>query len=99
MIIPINQDNAGGFLSGLRNLKENTSQSIEVIGDLSKMIINAADWITTTLLNPIIILTFIDKMSIVIIIGLIILKIMGFDKLEKWITLSILAKVIAMVLL
>ena len=99
MIPFINQDNAGGFLTGFKTMKENTTQAIEVIGDLSKMIINAIDWTTTILFNPVIILTFIDKMSIVIILSLIILKIMGFDKLEKWILLSILIKVIAMVLL
>ena len=37
------------------------------------MIINAIDWMSTILFNPIIILTFIDKLTIVIIISLIIL--------------------------
>lgn len=83
----------------LRTLKEGTVESIEVIGTLSKMVINAVDWVGTILFNPVMILTFIDKMSLVIIVSLIILKVLGFDNLEKWILLGILAKVIAMVLL
>ena len=63
------------------------------------MIIGAIDWISTILFNPIVALTFIDQMAIVIIISLIILKILGFDNLEKWILLTILLKVVAMVLI
>ena len=61
------------------------------------MIINAIDWVSTILFNPIIVLTFIDKLTIVIIISLIVLKMLGFNNLEKWILLSILVKVVAMV--
>lgn len=83
----------------LSSLKEGTVEAIETIGKLSKMIINAVDWMSTILFNPIIALTFIDQMAIVIIISLIVLKILGFDNLEKWILLSILSKVVAMVLI
>lgn len=110
MIIPLNQSNAGDMLlsiprkiaevpNKLNTLKEGTVEAIEVIGKLSKMIIGAIDWISTILFNPIVALTFIDKMAIVIIISLIILKILGFDNLEKWILLTILLKVVAMVLI
>ena len=78
-------------------LKEGTIEAIETIGTLSKMIIGAIDWISTILFNPIIILTFIDKLTIVIIISLIVLKMLGFHKLEKWILLSTLIKVVSMV--
>lgn len=109
-MIPINQNNAKEFLldipkkiseipNQLNSLKENTADAIETIGVLSKMIINAIDWMSTILFNPIIVLTFIDKLTIVIIISLIVLKMLGFNNLEKWILLSILIKVVAMVLM
>ena len=78
-------------------LKEGTLEAIDTIGILSRMILNTIDWISTILFNPIIILTFIDKLTIVIIISLIVLKMLGFHKLEKWILLSILIKVVSMV--
>ena len=83
--------------SQINSLKEGTIEAIETIGTLSKMIINAIDWVSTILFNPIIVLTFIDKLTIVIIISLIVLKMLGFNNLEKWILLSILVKVVAMV--
>lgn len=97
MIRPIDQDSAGGLIKTIVSIKEGTAQAIEVIGEVSKMILNVVDWTVTILFNPIVILTFIDKMSIVIIISLLVLKMLGFDKLEKWILLSILLKVIAMI--
>lgn len=83
--------------SQINSLREGTIEAIETIGTLSKMIINAIDWVSTILFNPIIVLTFIDKLTIVIIISLIVLKMLGFNNLEKWILLSILVKVVAMV--
>ena len=83
--------------SQINSLKEGTIEAIETIGSLSKMIINAIDWVSTILFNPIIVLTFIDKLTIVIIISLIVLKMLGFNNLEKWILLSVLVKVVAMV--
>lgn len=83
--------------SQINSLREGTIEDIETIGTLSKMIINAIDWVSTVLFNPIIVLTFIDKLTIVIIISLIVLKMLGFNNLEKWILLSILVKVVAMV--
>ena len=81
----------------INSLKEGTVEAIEAIGTLSRMITNTIDWMSTILFNPIIILTFIDKLTIVIIISLIVLKMLGFHKLEKWILLSTLIKVISMV--
>lgn len=83
--------------SQINSLREGTIEAIETIGTLSKMIINAIDWVSTILFNPIIVLTFIDKLTIVMIISLIVLKMLGFNNLEKWILLSILVKVVAMV--
>lgn len=83
--------------SQINSLREGTIEAIETIGTLSKMMINAIDWVSTILFNPIIVLTFIDKLTIVIIISLIVLKMLGFNNLEKWILLSILVKVVAMV--
>ena len=107
-MILINQNSVGESLlnipkkiselpSQINSLREGTVEAIETIGTLSKMIINAIDWVSTILFNPIIILTFIDKLTIVIIISLIVLKMLGFNNLEKWILLSILVKVVAMV--
>lgn len=99
-MIPLNQDSAGNFLTRIpqtiMGIKEGTEKSIEAIGNLSQMIINAIDWVKVVI-NPIVILTFIDKMTIVIVLSLILLKVMGFKDLEKWILLSILIKVIAMI--
>ena len=83
--------------SQINSLREGTVEAIETIGTLSKMVINAIDWVSTILFNPIIVLTFIDKLTIVIIISLIVLKMLGFNNLEKWILLSVLVKVVAMV--
>lgn len=83
--------------SQINSLREGTIEAIETIGTLSKMIINAIDWVSTVLFNPIIVLTFIDKLTIVIIISLVVLKMLGFHNLEKWILLSTLIKVISMV--
>ena len=107
-MILINQNSIGESLlnipkkiselpSQINSLREGTVEAIETIGTLSKMIINAIDWVSTILFNPIIILTFIDKLTIVIIISLIVLKMLGFSNLEKWILLSTLIKVVSMV--
>ena len=107
-MILINQSNIGESIlnipkkiseipSQISLLKEGTVEAIESIGALSKIIINAIDWMSTILFNPIITLTFIDKLTIVIIISLIVLKMLGFHNLEKWILLSTLIKVVSMV--
>lgn len=81
----------------VNSLREGTIEAIETIGNLSKIIVSAIDWMSTILFNPIIILTFIDKLTIVIIISLVVLKMLGFHNLEKWILLSTLIKVVSMV--
>ena len=107
-MILINQNSVGESLlnipkkiselpSQINSLREGTVEAIETIGTLSKMVINAIDWVSTILFNPIIVLTFIDKLTIVIIISLIVLKMLGFHNLEKWILLSTLVKVVSMV--
>ena len=83
--------------SQINSLREGTIEAIETIATLSKIIINAIDWVSTILFNPIIVLTCRDKLTIVIISSLIALKMLGFNNLEKWILLSILVKVVAMV--
>lgn len=84
--------------SKISDFKDGTVEAIEMIGKLSKMIINAIDYVGTAILNPEIMLTFIDEMTIVIVISLVVLKMMGFKRLEKWVMLSILIKVVASVL-
>jgi hypothetical protein len=78
------------------NLKEGTQDAIATIATLSEMIIEGISWVKV-IFTPKFILNFIDKMSIVVILSLIILKMIGFEDLEKWIILSILLKVIAVV--
>ena len=81
-------------LNNISNLKDNVVESINIIADLSKMIIKSVDWFTTTVMNPIIAITFIDKLSIVVIMTLLILKMLGFNNLEKWIWLFVLVKIV-----
>ena len=106
----INQDNAFSFISNISNnvtdfrnkvitIKEGTQDALEVISQFCKIIITGEDWIKTILLNPVIILTAVDKLSIIVITVLILLKILGFGDLEKWILLTILIKVVAMILI
>lgn len=101
-MMPLNQDSAGNFITRLpqtiMNIKEGTQQSIEAIGNLSTMILNAIDWVKV-IFNKAVIFTFIDQMTIVVVLALIVLKIIGFKDLEKWILLAILIKVIVMVLI
>ena len=49
-------------------------------------------------INPDVMICFVDKMSVVIIIAMLILKHLGFENLEKWIWLNILLKVVVMCL-
>lgn len=108
-MIPLNQNNAGGlinkaagkvidFKDKMVTLKEGTETSIEVISTLCKKFLEAIDFTTTILFNPDVMISFIDKMSIVIIIAMLILKYLGFENLEKWIWLTILLKVVVMCL-
>ena len=108
-MIPLNQNNAGGlinkaagkvidFKDKIVTLKEGTETSIEVISTLCKKILEAIDFTTTILFNPDVMICFVDKMSIVIIIAMLILKYLGFENLEKWIWLTILLKVVVMCL-
>ena len=108
MMIPaIDQGNAGSFLEnigsnvtdfvdGVKGFKDGTVEAIENIGDLCKIILNAVDWFLTVVKNPIIILTFADQMSIVVIITLLVLKFLGFEDLEKWMWVIIISQVVAM---
>lgn len=111
MMIPaIDQGNAGTFLEGIGNIKDNvtgivdgvkgfkesTSIAIENIGKFCEIIINIGDWFMTVVKNPIIILTTIDKLSIVVLITLIVLKYLGFKDLEKWMWVIIISQVVAM---
>ena len=80
-------------------LKDGVAESLETIADLAKIVIKAVDWFATIIMNPIIIVTAIDKLSVRVIMTLIILKILGFDNLDKWIWLTFLIKVITMALI
>lgn len=91
-----------GISDGWNNvveLKDGVAESLEVIADLAKIVIKTIDWFTTIIMNPIIIIAAVDKLSIVVIMTLIILKILGFDKLDKWIWLTILIKIVTIALM
>ncbi len=91
-----------GISDGWNNVvefKDGVAESLEVIADLAKIVIKTIDWFATIIMNPIIIVTAVDKLSIVVIMTLIILKILGFDNLDKWIWLTFLIKVITMALI
>jgi hypothetical protein len=107
---PFSQDSAPGFIEkawggamDIKNtvvdFKDGVGDAIKAIGKLAEIIINGIDWVITMIANPVIILTFVDKMSIIIIMVLIILKMLGFDNLEKWIWLSIIIKILVCVFL
>ena len=108
--MPLNQESASSFIEramgnianikdGVIDFKDGVGDAIKAIGELAKIIIKGIDWIATMIANPVIILTFVDRMSIVIIMVLIILKMLGFEKLDKWIWLLLIIKVITCVLL
>lgn len=104
------QESAPGFIERARdgmantketilNFKDGLGDAIEAIGELAKLIVDCIDWVGTMIANPIIILTFVDKMSIIVIMVLVILKLLGFEDLDKWIWLSILIKIVVCVFL
>lgn len=91
-----------GISNGINNiasLKEGVGSSIDTIAQLSKIIINAINWFTTVIMNPEIIISFVDKMSLVVIMTLLILKLLGFNNLEKWVWLFILIKMVALAII
>lgn len=113
MLPILEQSSAGGFLSNLGNIgnsagnifnnavefKNNSLEGIEAIGEFCKTVMNICDWFVTIIKNPIIILTFVDQISIIVIIALLVLKVVGFKDLDKWITITIIIKVVCMAFL
>ncbi|MGL5718453.1 MAG: hypothetical protein ACRCX2_35945 [Paraclostridium sp.] len=100
----LEQGNALGFLERASNAKdsidsflEGAGDSVKAIGDLCSLILKSVDYIVTIITNPIIILTAINKLSMVVIIVLLSLKILGFENLEKWIWLTIVIKIVSII--
>lgn len=88
------KEGISGGLNTMIGFKDGVVESIDTIAELSKLIINCVNWFTTIIMNPIIAITFIDKLSIVVIMTLLILKMLGFNNLEKWIWLFTLVKIV-----
>lgn len=109
-MIPFGQESAPGFIerawgnaADIKNtmvdFKDGVGEAIKAIGDLAEIIMKGIDWVGTMIANPVIILTFVDKMSVIVIMTLIILKILGFEELDKWIWLSLIIKIVVCVFL
>ncbi len=93
------KDGMANSWNNVIELRDGVSESLDTIAELSKMIMKTVDWFATIMTHPIIIATAVDKLSIVVIMTLIILKILGFDNLDKWIWLTVLIKVVTMALM
>lgn len=99
----LTQGNAFNFMEKIYDAKDTVvslgngvGEALKAIGELSKMIIKGIDFVFTAILNPELIFAAIDKLSVVVIISLIILKMLGFEKVDKWIWLTVLLKIVAM---
>ena len=99
-MIPFGQHSAPDFIQkaiGIKNtvigVKDGLETAVEAIGELAKIILNCIDWTKAIIKHPIIALTFIDKVSMIVLMVLFILKILGFEELDRYIWLSALIKI------
>ena len=105
-MIPFGQHSAPDFIQkaiGIKNtvigVKDGLETAVEAIGELAKIILNCIDWTKAIIKHPIIAFTFIDKVSMIVLMVLFILKILGFEELDRYIWLSALIKIIVCVFL
>ena len=105
-MIPFGQHSAPDFIQkaiGIKDtvvgVKNGLETAIEAIGELAKLILNCIDWTRTIIKHPIIALTFIDKVSMIVLMVLFILKILGCEELDKYIWLSVLIIIVVCVFL
>ena len=103
-MIPFGQHSAPDFIQkaiGIKDtvvgVKNGLETAIEAIGELAKIILNCIDWTKTIIKHPIIAFTFIDRVSMIVLMVLFILKILGFEELDRYIWLSVLIKIIVCV--
>lgn len=101
MMPDLTQSNSGGWIGRAVDkageIKDGITNGLDSLNELAGMIVNAVDWIGTYIFNPRVLLAEIDQLSLVVVIVLLVLKMLGFKELEKWIWLGILLKVIAMI--
>ena len=100
-MIPFGQHSAPDFIQkaiGIKDtvigVKNGLETSIEAIGELAKIILNCIDWTKTIITHPIIALTFIDRVSMIVLMVLFILRILGFHELDRYTWLIALIKVV-----
>lgn len=103
-MIPFGQHSAPDFIQkaiGIKDtvvgVKNGLETAIEAIGELAKIILNCIDWTKAIIKHPIIAFTFIDRVSMIVLMVLFILKILGFEELDRYIWLSALIKIIVCV--
>ena len=103
-MMPFGQHSAPDFIQkaiGIKDtvvgVKNGLETAIEAIGELAKIILNCIDWTKAIIKHPIIAFTFIDRVSMIVLMVLFILKILGFEELDRYIWLSALIKIIVCV--
>ena len=103
-MIPFGQHSAPDFIQkaiGITDtvvgVKNGLETAVEAIGELAKIILNCIDWTKAIIKHPIIAFTFIDRVSMIVLMVLFILKILGFEELDRYIWLSALIKIIVCV--
>ena len=91
-MIPFGQHSAPDFIQkaiGIKNtvvgVKDGLETAIEAIGEMAKIILNCIDWTKAIIKHPIIAFTFIDRVSMIVLMVLFILKILGFEELDRYI--------------
>ena len=103
-MIPFGQHSAPDFIQNAIGIKDTVvgvknglETAVEAIGELAKIILNCIDWTKAIIKHPIIAFTFIDRVSMIVLMVLFILKILGFEELDRYIWLSALIKIIVCV--
>ena len=103
-MIPFGQHSAPDFIQkaiGIKDtvvgVKNGLETAVEAIGELAKIILNCIDWTKTIINHPIIALTFIDRVSMIVLMVLFILRILGFHELDRYTWLITLIKVVVCV--
>ena len=90
-MIPFGQHSAPDFIQkaiGIKNtvigVKDGLETAVEAIGELAKIILNCIDWTKTIINHPIIAFTFIDRVSMIVLMVLFILRMVDILLLRKF---------------
>ena len=89
-MIPFGQHSAPDFIQkaiGIKNtvigVKDGLETAVEAIGELAKIILNCIDWTKAIIKHPIIAFTFIDRVSMIVLMVLFILSLL-FDLFQTY---------------